>query len=72
MKPFSRAMMAILVLILFTFCGCQGLIPHDTQSLLMPKLHRSEIVGIVAGFGTTFAGVCLTWWRCSSAGRARA
>jgi len=57
MKPFSRAMMAILVLILFTFCGCQGLIPHDTQSLLMPKLHRSEIVGIVAGFGTTFAGV---------------
>ena len=28
---------------------------HDTQSLLVPRLQRSELVGIVAGFGTTFA-----------------
>jgi uncharacterized protein with PQ loop repeat len=25
--------------------------------LLIPKLHRSEIVGILAGFGTTFAAM---------------
>jgi uncharacterized protein with PQ loop repeat len=28
---------------------------QDTQSLLVPRLQRSELVGIVAGFGTTFA-----------------
>jgi uncharacterized protein with PQ loop repeat len=33
------------------------LAPHDTPSLLNPKFHRSEVVGIVAGFGTTFAAV---------------
>jgi len=38
-------------------CGCQDLVPHDTQSLLIPRFHRSEIVGFVAGLGTTFAAV---------------
>jgi uncharacterized protein with PQ loop repeat len=37
--------------------GCQGLVPHDVQSLLLPSLHRSEIVGLLAGFGTTFAAL---------------
>jgi uncharacterized protein with PQ loop repeat len=32
-------------------------VPHDTQSLLIPKFHRSELVGFVAGLGTTFAAV---------------
>jgi uncharacterized protein with PQ loop repeat len=27
------------------------------QSLLLPRFHRSEIFGFVAGFGTTFAAV---------------
>jgi len=36
--------------------GCAGL-TIDTQSLLAPHLHRSEIVGFVAGFGTTFAAI---------------
>jgi len=40
---------------LIVLSGCQDLIPHDTQSLLIPTLHRSEVVGLVAGFGTTFA-----------------
>jgi uncharacterized protein with PQ loop repeat len=43
--------------ILIVLCGCQGLVPHDTQSLLDPNLKRSEIVGFVAGFGTTFAAL---------------
>lgn len=30
---------------------------HDTTSLLVPTFKRSEIVGMVAGFGTTFAGL---------------
>jgi MtN3 and saliva related transmembrane protein len=38
-------------------CGCQGLVPHDTQSLLLPRFHKSEIIGFLAGLGTTFAAL---------------
>ena len=37
--------------------GCASIGIHDTQSLLDPSFHRSEIVGFVAGFGTTFAAI---------------
>lgn len=37
--------------------GCDSLGIHDTQSLFAPSLHRSEVVGLVAGFGTTFAAL---------------
>jgi len=37
--------------------GCGGMIPHDTASLLVPRFQRSEIFGLVAGIGTTFAAV---------------
>ena len=50
-------MLAVVVLTLLPLYGCQGLVPHDTQSLLIPKLHRSEVFGLVAGFGTTFAAM---------------
>jgi len=43
--------------ILMALSGCQDLVPHDTQSLLFPKFRRSEIVGLLAGFGTTFAAM---------------
>ena len=46
-----------LILAAAMLCGCGDLTIHDTQSLLVPTLHRSEIVGFVAGFGTTFAAV---------------
>jgi MtN3 and saliva related transmembrane protein len=42
---------------LIVLSGCGELVPHDTQSLLDPNLRRSEVVGIVAGFGTTFAAM---------------
>jgi MtN3 and saliva related transmembrane protein len=35
--------------------GCEGLV--DTKSLLIPHFQRSEVLGLVAGFGTTFAAV---------------
>jgi MtN3 and saliva related transmembrane protein len=38
-------------------CGCQGLAVENPASLLVPTLKRSEILGMVAGFGTTFAAV---------------
>jgi uncharacterized protein with PQ loop repeat len=34
--------------------GCDE-VPRNVQSLLIPTLQRSEIVGLLAGFGTTFA-----------------
>jgi uncharacterized protein with PQ loop repeat len=37
--------------------GCESLGIHDTSSLLVPTFHRSELVGLVAGLGTTFAAV---------------
>jgi len=49
--------LGILCLILTAMCGCQGLVPHNTPSLLDPKVPRSEVVGIMAGVGTTFAAV---------------
>jgi len=48
---------AVLFLSLITLYGCQELVPHYTQSLLISGFKRSEIFGIVAGFGTTFAAV---------------
>jgi len=48
---------AILVPSLIILCGCDDLVPHDTQSLIDPHLRRSEVVGILAGFGTTFAAM---------------
>ena len=55
MEP--RRAIYYLAVLLITLCGCQNLVPHDTQSLLDPKFHRSDVVGIMAGFGTTFAAV---------------
>jgi MtN3 and saliva related transmembrane protein len=37
--------------------GCEGLVPHDTASLLLPEFKKSEILGFVAGLGTTCAGL---------------
>ena len=36
-------------------CGCEAL--ADARSLLVPHFQRSEVLGLVAGFGTTFAAV---------------
>ena len=35
--------------------GCEGLATIDTSSLLVPRFQRSEVLGLVAGLGTTFA-----------------
>jgi uncharacterized protein with PQ loop repeat len=57
MDRFNRLPLGVLLLSLMALSGCQGLVPHDVQSLLLPRFHRSEIFGFVAGFGTTFAAV---------------
>lgn len=47
---------SVVILVLGFALGCESL-RQDTQSLLLPRFHRSEIFGFVAGFGTTFAAV---------------
>jgi MtN3 and saliva related transmembrane protein len=47
----------ILLLSVVALCGCEDLVVRDTASLLAPRFQRSEIVGLVAGFGTTFAAM---------------
>src|SRR5215475_10941176 len=47
---------SVVILVLGVALGCESL-RQDTQSLLLPRFHRSEIFGFVAGFGTTFAAV---------------
>lgn len=54
---FSRFALALSLPALIILCGCQGLVPQDTSSLLVPRFQRSEILGFVAGFGTTFAAL---------------
>ena len=46
-----------LLLSALTLSGCSELVVRDTVSLLAPTVQRSEIVGLVAGAGTTFAAL---------------
>jgi MtN3 and saliva related transmembrane protein len=57
MRRLRQLTLTVLFLSLLTLCGCQDLVPRDTSSLLIPEFQRSEVFGIVAGFGTTFAGL---------------
>lgn len=53
----GRAGFGLAFLVVVALCGCQDLIPRDARSLLIPRFQRSEIVGFLAGLGTTFAAV---------------
>jgi len=57
MEASKKLTLAICLSSSIVLVGCEGLVPHDTKSLLIPSLRRSEIVGVVAGFGTTFAAM---------------
>jgi MtN3 and saliva related transmembrane protein len=49
--------LVLLSISLLMLSGCEGLVPQDVSSLLVPTFRRSEVVGFLAGFGTTFAAV---------------
>ena len=57
MNCFNRVTLGVLLLSVLTLHGCEELVIRDTSSLLIPRFQRSEILGFVAGFGTTFAAV---------------
>jgi MtN3 and saliva related transmembrane protein len=54
---FNRMTRGVLMLSVIMLCGCEDLVIRDTASVLAPRFQRSEIVGLVAGFGTTFAAL---------------
>jgi len=49
--------LAVLAPSVILLWGCGDLAIHDTQSLLVPAFKRSEVIGFLAGFGTTFAAL---------------
>jgi MtN3 and saliva related transmembrane protein len=53
----DRMIRGVVLLSAIILCGCEELVIQDTTSLLSPRFQRSEILGLVAGFGTTFAAV---------------
>ena len=55
MERLTKLRLVLIVLVPIALCGCE--VPHDTQSLLIPRFQRSEIFGFIAGLGTTFAAV---------------
>lgn len=57
MRRFIKVKVVLMLFAAMALCGCEGLVPHDTKSLLIPRFQRSEIFGFLAGLGTTFAAV---------------
>ena len=55
MVRIDRAVLGLMIGVAVS--GCESLGVHDTQSLLVPSMTRSEVFGLVAGFGTTFAAL---------------
>jgi uncharacterized protein with PQ loop repeat len=52
----ARLRLGLFMIIAIAVAGC-GLTVEDTESLFSARFQRSEIVGLVAGFGTTFAAL---------------
>ena len=57
MDCFNRVTLGVLLLSVIMLYGCEDLVVRDVSSLLVPRFQRSEVLGFVAGFGTTFAAV---------------
>jgi len=57
MNQFQKVTLVVFLPALIALGGCEDLVPHDTQSMLFSEFKRSEILGLVAGFGTTFAAL---------------
>ncbi len=57
MYKFNRTVFWGILCGTISLCACKDFVPSDPQSILFSEFKRSEIVGIVAGFGTTFAAL---------------
>ena len=55
MGRLNRVTLSLLFVTLITLPACQELTPHHLGRLFKPSAELSEIVGFLAGLGTTFA-----------------
>jgi MtN3 and saliva related transmembrane protein len=53
----TRLLLCCFSFFVIILAGCGELGIQDTESLLLPRFQRSEVVGFVAGLGTTFAAL---------------
>jgi len=53
----KRLLLLWFFFIVIILAGCGEVAIQDPQSLLLPSFKRSEVVGFVAGLGTTFAAL---------------
>ena len=53
----KKLQLSLLVCTVMILAGCAEWTIHDTESLLFPRFRHSEVVGFVAGLGTTFAAL---------------
>jgi MtN3 and saliva related transmembrane protein len=58
MDSLNKMTLVVLVLsAVVMLSGCEDLVVRDTASLLAPRFQRSEVIGLLAGAGTTFAAL---------------
>jgi uncharacterized protein with PQ loop repeat len=57
MNRFKKPALGVLFIGVLTLGGCGEWAIHDMKSLLIPSLQHSEVIGLLAGFGTTFAAL---------------
>jgi len=53
----KRLLLLWFFFIVIILAGCGEVAIQDPQSLLLPSFKRSEVIGFVAGLGTTFAAL---------------
>jgi uncharacterized protein with PQ loop repeat len=49
--------LGVLMVSAILLSGCEDLVVRDTASLIAPRFQRSEVIGLLAGAGTTFAAL---------------
>jgi MtN3 and saliva related transmembrane protein len=57
MSSSKRLSFLFLICTVMILAGCSELGIQDTESLFFPGFRRSEVVGFIAGLGTTFAAL---------------
>jgi len=57
MSDAKKRALGLFVISVIALAGCEELVPQDAASLFIPGFQKSEVMGLVAGFGTTFAAV---------------
>jgi uncharacterized protein with PQ loop repeat len=57
MDSLNKMTLVVLAVSAIMLSGCEDLVVRDTASLLAPRFQRSEVIGLLAGAGTTFAAL---------------